>query len=64
MEGEGAALHIVAHLIKGIQDQNWQPLLLQRLETAMPQQGSSCLFEALTQPFNLQHEKYCKAGAP
>ncbi|WP_419245977.1 NACHT domain-containing protein [Serratia sp. NFX21] len=62
MEGEGAALHIGTQFIKDMPGQNWQQLLLQRLQTTIPEQGSSYLFGALTQPFNSQHESVVTLG--
>ncbi|EIX9508737.1 TPA: NACHT domain-containing protein [Klebsiella pneumoniae] len=62
MQGEGTALFIGTRFITDMPDQDWQQLLLQRLETSMPEQGASHLFEALTEPFNSRHESIAKLG--
>ena len=62
MEGEGAALHIGSRFIADIPDQDWQQILLRRLEASLPEQGASYLFESLTEPFDSRHEHAVKLG--
>ncbi|EFH8234486.1 NACHT domain-containing protein [Escherichia coli] len=62
MEGEGAALHIGSQFIMDIPDQDWQQILLQRLEASLPEKGASYLFESLTEPFDSRHEHVVKLG--
>lgn len=55
-EGEGRALYLVKQMIECLPESTGQHQIMERLLTALPENGGEFLFEALKPPYSPEHE--------